>query len=140
MITGYTKPLYFLPFDHRASYTSGLFKWKAPLNVEQMVSVARSKHVIYAAFEQAIADGVVPKNHLGILVDEEFGVDILRDAANKGYITAASVEKSGQEEFDFIYGKTLRSTSRPCSRHLPKCSCDTTRTDPRRSTRARSTG
>jgi myo-inositol catabolism protein IolC len=104
MITGYTQPLYFLPFDHRGSYISGLFKWKEPLNVEQMVSVARSKHVIYAAFERAVADEVVPKNHLGILVDEEFGVDILRDAVNKGYITATSVEKSGQEEFEFAYG------------------------------------
>src|SRR5215470_10996077 len=34
MITGYTKPLYLLPFDHRASYISGLFGWKEPLNVE----------------------------------------------------------------------------------------------------------
>lgn len=104
MITGYTKPLYFLPFDHRGSYISGLFKWKEPLNVEQTVSVSRSKHVIYAGFERAVADEVVPKNQLAILVDEQFGVDILRDAANKGYITAASVEKSGQEEFEFAYG------------------------------------
>jgi hypothetical protein len=28
MITGYTRPLYLLPFDHRASYISGLFDWK----------------------------------------------------------------------------------------------------------------
>src|SRR5215470_101346 len=104
MITGYTKPLYFLPFDHRGSYISGLFKWKEPLNVEQMVSVARSKHVMYAAFERVVADGLVPKDDLGLLVDEEFGVDILRDAAEKGYVRAASVEKSGQEEFEFAYG------------------------------------
>ena len=54
MITGYTRPLYLLPFDHRASYVSGLFGWKEPLNVEQMVTVANSKHVIYAGFQQAI--------------------------------------------------------------------------------------
>src|SRR5713101_3519294 len=104
MITGYTRPLYLLPFDHRASYISGLFGWKEPLNVEQMVTVASSKHVIYAGFQQAIADQV-PKDHVGILVDEEFGSAILRDAASKGYITAASVEKSGQEEFEFAYGE-----------------------------------
>jgi myo-inositol catabolism protein IolC len=104
MIAGYAKPLYFLPFDHRGSYVSGLFKWKEPLNVQQMVRVARSKQTIYAGFERAIADAVVPKDNLGILVDEQFGVDILRDATNKGYITAASVEKSGQEEFEFAYG------------------------------------
>src|SRR5260221_688982 len=104
MITGYTRPLYLLPFDHRASYISGLFGWKEPLNVEQMVTVANSKRVIYAGFQQAIADHV-PKDHVGILVDEEFGSAILRDAASKGYITVASVEKSGQEEFEFAYGE-----------------------------------
>jgi myo-inositol catabolism protein IolC len=104
MITGYTKPLYILPFDHRTSYISGLFGWKEPLNVEQMVTVANSKQVLYAGFQQAITDQV-PKDHVGILVDEEFGSAILRDAASKGYITATSVEKSGQEEFEFAYGE-----------------------------------
>src|SRR5260370_3116804 len=104
MITGYTRPLYLLPFDHRASYISGLFGWKGPLNVEQMVTVANSKHVIYEGFQQAIADHV-PKDRVGILVDEEFGSAILRDAASKGFITVASVEKSGQEEFEFAYGE-----------------------------------
>jgi myo-inositol catabolism protein IolC len=104
MIIGYTRPLYLLPFDHRASYISGLFGWKEPLNVEQMVTVAQSKHVIYAGFQQAIADQV-PKDRVGILVDEEFGSAILRDAVSKGYITVVSVEKSGQEEFEFAYGE-----------------------------------
>jgi len=102
--TGYTRPLYILPFDHRASYISGLFGWKEPLNVEQMVAVANSKQVIYAGFRAALADGV-PKDRVGILVDEEFGSVILREAISKGYITAVSVEKSGQEEFEFAYGE-----------------------------------
>ena len=106
MITGYTKPLYILPFDHRASYISGLFCWKEPLNTEQMVTVANSKQVIYEGFKQAIADHV-PKEHVGILVDEEFGSTILRDAVSHGFITAASVEKSGQEEFEFTYGENF---------------------------------
>jgi hypothetical protein len=37
MITGYTRPLYLLPFDHRASYISGLFGWKEPLNREHLL-------------------------------------------------------------------------------------------------------
>ena len=104
MITGYTRPLYLLPFDHRASYISGLFGWKELLTVEQMVTVTHSKRVIYDGFQQAIADHV-PKDCVGILVDEEFGSAILRDAASKGYITVVSVEKSGQEEFEFAYGE-----------------------------------
>src|SRR5258705_4369445 len=103
MITGYTRPLYLLPFDHRASYISGLFGWKEPLNSEQMATVADSKRVIYAGFQQALVDQV-PKDRVGILVDEEFGAAILRDAAGKGYTTALSVEKSGQKELEFAYG------------------------------------
>ena len=103
MITGYTRPLYILPFDHRTSYISGLFGWKEPLNVEQMVTVAHSKQVIYAGFQQAIADQVA-KDRVGLLFDEEFGSAILRDAASKSYITVAPVEKSGHEEFEFAYG------------------------------------
>jgi myo-inositol catabolism protein IolC len=104
MITGYTRPLYILPFDHRTSYVLGLFGWKEPLNAEQMVTVANSKQVIYAGFRQAIADHV-PQDRVGLLVDEEFGSTTLRDAASRGYITAMSVEKSGQEEFEFAYGE-----------------------------------
>jgi hypothetical protein len=99
MITGYTRPLSLLPFDHRASSISGLFGWKEPLNVEQMVTVANSKQVIYAGFQRAIADQM-PKDRVGLLVDEEFGAAILRDAVSKGSITVASVEKSGQEDIN----------------------------------------
>jgi len=69
-----------------------------------MVTVAHSKHIIYEAFQRAIADHV-PKDHVGILLDEEFGSAILHDAVSKGYITVVSVEKSGQEEFEFAYGE-----------------------------------
>jgi myo-inositol catabolism protein IolC len=100
MLTGYTKPLAILPFDHRASYTSGLFGWKEPLNVEQAQTVADSKWVIYEGFKKAR----IPKGEAGILVDEQYGVGIIRDATEQGTITAVSVETSGQDEFEFAYG------------------------------------
>ncbi|HEX7736930.1 MAG TPA: DUF2090 domain-containing protein [Ktedonobacteraceae bacterium] len=98
--TGYSRTLAILPFDHRASYISGLFGWKEPLNVEQAVRVAESKRVIYEGFQKAR----VPKEEAGILVDEQYGVGILRDARQQGTIMAVPVEKSGQDEFDFVYG------------------------------------
>ena len=99
-VTGYTKKLAMLPFDHRASYISSLFGWKEPLNVEQALTVAESKRVIYEGFQKAR----IPKEEAGILVDEQYGIGILRDAVQQGTITAVSVEKSGQDEFDFVYG------------------------------------
>ena len=45
------------------------------------------------------------KEKAGILVDEQFGASILRDAVAQGFITACPAEKSGQEEFEFEYGE-----------------------------------
>lgn len=104
MVNGYNKPLYILPFDHRHSYLKNLFNWQEPLGPEQTAEVAASKQVIYEGFKAAIANGV-PRDRVGILVDEEFGAAILRDAASHGAITCMSTEKSGQEEFEFQYGE-----------------------------------
>jgi 5-dehydro-2-deoxygluconokinase len=104
MTIGYDKPLYVLPFDHRATFSKNMFGWSGPLSAEQTAQIAAMKEVIYDAFRAAVADGV-PKNHAGILVDEQFGADILRDARKHGFISAAPAEKSGQDEFDFEYGQ-----------------------------------
>jgi len=65
--------------------------------------VIDSKRVIYDGFRQALLCGV-PSDLAGILVDEEFGADILLDASRNGYVTALSTEKSGSDEFEFEYG------------------------------------
>ena len=103
MTTGYDKPLYVLPFDHRGTFAKNMFAWKEPLAPEQTAQIAAVKQVIYDAFKTAVANGV-PRDHAGILVDEQFGADILRDAKKQGFITACPAEKSGQDEFDFEYG------------------------------------
>src|SRR5437762_5828714 len=103
MAIGYDKPLYILPFDHRGSFQVKMFGWKGTLTPEQTAEVAATKQVIYDGFKAAIAAGV-PKEKSGILVDEQFGAAILRDAVKGGYLTAAPAEKSGQNEFDFEYG------------------------------------
>jgi len=103
-IRGYRKPLYILPFDHRGSVETGMFGWKGALTSEQTAQIAAAKQVIYDGFQQAIANGA-HKAKGGILVDEQFGAAILRDAAEKGFTFACPAEKSGQEEFDFEYGE-----------------------------------
>jgi myo-inositol catabolism protein IolC len=104
MPNGYDKPLYILPFDHRHSYLSKLFQWQEPLTAAETAEVAASKQIIYEGFKAAAANGV-PLDRAGILVDEEFGSAILRDAVSHGVITCLPVEKSGQEEFEFEYGE-----------------------------------
>src|SRR5499427_1590549 len=104
MPRGYNRPLYILPFDHRGSFEFKMFGWTGSLTPDQTAQIADAKKVIYDAFKAAVASGV-PKSNAGILVDEQFGADILRDARVQGCITACPAEKSGQNEFDFEYGE-----------------------------------
>src|SRR5262249_2489164 len=74
------------------------------LSEAQTAEIAAAKRVVYDGFLSALAAGA-PKDKAGILVDEQFGAAILRDAVAAGIVTACSAEKSGQEEFDFEYGE-----------------------------------
>jgi myo-inositol catabolism protein IolC len=105
---GYDRPLYILPFDHRGSFQTKLFCWSGTLTADQTAQIAASKQVIYEGFRAALRDEV-PDQKAGILVDEQFGAAILRDAWSHGYTTACPAERSGQEEFDFEYGEDFAS-------------------------------
>ncbi|MGA7524605.1 MAG: DUF2090 domain-containing protein [Acidobacteriaceae bacterium] len=104
---GFENPLYILPFDHRHSFQTKLFGWNGSLTPGQTAAVAAAKRLVYDAFRTAIRTGDVPEGKAAILVDEQFGADILRDARREGYTTACPVEKSGQAEFDFEYGESF---------------------------------
>ena len=69
----------------------------------QREQIIDSKQLIYEGFGQALTQGV-PFDAAGILVDEQFGAAILRDACPRGCVTALSVEQSGADEFEFEYG------------------------------------
>ena len=101
---GFNEPLYVLPFDHRGSFQTKMFGWTGTLSADQTAEIASTKQVIYDGFKAALHAGV-PEQKAGILVDEQFGGAILRDARANGYTTACPAEKSGQEEFDFQYGE-----------------------------------
>src|ERR1700740_2279865 len=101
---GFNEPLYILPFDHRGSFQTKMFGWPGKISANETAEIAAAKQVIYDGFKAALQAGV-PERKAGILVDEQFGAAILRDAATDGYTTACPAEKSGQEEFDFEYGE-----------------------------------
>ena len=108
MPRGYDRPLYIQPFDHRGSFQTRMFGWQSPLSDAQTAEIAGAKQVIYEGFLAALADGV-PREKAGILVDEQFGAAILRDAASKNIVTACPAEKSGLAEFAFEYGEDFAS-------------------------------
>jgi myo-inositol catabolism protein IolC len=99
------KEILILAFDHRGSFKEKMFgiKDRQPTSDEKS-QIQEYKKVIFAGFCSALETGV-PKKIAGLLVDEEFGASILREAKKSGLTFAMPVEKSGQAEFDFEYGE-----------------------------------
>jgi len=103
------RQLLILAFDHRSSFTEKLFNIRGrPPTLEEKKEISEYKRNIFEGFKKAVDKGV-SKRTGGLLVDEEFGADILREAKTCGYVFAMPVEKSGQEEFDFQYGDRYRT-------------------------------
>jgi len=100
---GYEKSLFILAFDHRASLMKKLFGDGEP-TAEQKARFSDYKFLIYQGLEKGIELGV-PKEDAALLVEEEYGDKVLRDAKSKGYRFILTTEKSGQDEFEFQYGE-----------------------------------
>src|SRR5919201_1634398 len=100
---GYDRNLYILAFDHRGSFQKKFFGISGDPDPAETERISDAKTVIFEGFQKAIDDGA-PKDAGGILVDEQFGADIVRRAKKEGCLFAMPTEKSGQDEFDFQYG------------------------------------
>ncbi len=98
------KELLILAFDHRGSFLDKMFgiKGRQPTPEEKKM-IEDYKKMIFEGFRLATKTNVPPQI-AGLLVDEEFGTSVLRDAKKDGLTFAMPVEKSGQDEFDFEYG------------------------------------
>ncbi len=105
MELGYRKPLYILAFDHRGSFLK-LAGIRGQPTAEEARRVSDAKQVIYEGFLRAL-DAGAPRDAAGVLVDEQFGAEVARDARRRGVVFAMPVERSGQDEFDFEYGEAF---------------------------------
>ena len=103
MALGYDGKLYILAFDHRGSFQKKMFGIEGEPTSEETATIADAKHLIYEGMLEAVKRGA-EASATGVLVDEQFGGDIPRDAKAKSLELAMPVEKSGQNEFDFDYG------------------------------------
>lgn len=109
MELGYKKPLFVLPFDHRASFAKKMFGFDIKkLTKQQTQQIADFKQIIYNGFKLTV-DKKIAKESAAILVDEQFGDQILKDAGSQNYVVCLPVEKSGQKGFDFEYGVKFAS-------------------------------
>jgi len=100
--------LYILPFDHRSSFLKDILEVENRKPAEDEISKSRElKNIIYEAFKQAVKEGV-PKASAGILTDEWLGLGVLKKVKKDRFIFCLPVEKSGQNEFDFEFGKNYK--------------------------------
>ena len=106
MTLGYDKPLYILAFDHRGSFQKKFFGVAGEPNEQETATISDAKTVIYEGAKRALDEGV-PNAQAGVLVDEQFGAEIARDAKTTGVSLAMPVEKSGQDEFDFQFSEAF---------------------------------
>ena len=103
MELGYDGPLYILAFDHRGSFQKKFFGVTGEPTAQEVERISDAKHVIFEGFLHALDEGA-DRTSAGLLVDEQFGASVARQAKADGLILAMPVEKSGQDEFDFEYG------------------------------------
>jgi 5-dehydro-2-deoxygluconokinase len=103
MSLGYDGKLFILAFDHRGSFQKKMFGIEGDPDDEQTQTISDAKHLIWEGMQKA-AEAGLDESASGVLVDEQFGGDIPKEAKSHGFKLAMPVEKSGQPNFDFQYG------------------------------------
>lgn len=102
MTLGYEGKLYVLAFDHRGSFKK-MFGVGPDATPEQARRLESAKQLVWSGVQKAMEDGA-PRDSVGVLVDEEMGAQVAREAKEMGVKLAMPVEASGQSVFDFEYG------------------------------------
>lgn len=87
--------LYLLAVDHRGS-----FERMVGHDLEVLVA---AKMLVWRGFLDALAHGA-PRDAAGILIDEQYGSAVAREARKEGVVFAMPVEKTGRDEFEFEHG------------------------------------
>ncbi len=72
------------------------------LSTDEKETITKAKEMIYIAFRRAV-EREIPKQEAAILIDEEYGDKIIRNAISQEYNVILTAEKSGQKEFTFEY-------------------------------------
>ncbi|MEA1903612.1 MAG: DUF2090 domain-containing protein [Actinomycetota bacterium] len=102
MTLGYQGRLYILAFDHRGSFKK-MFGVGEDATPDQMARLQDAKRLVWDGVRHALDNGA-PQESVGVLVDEEMGSEVAREAKALGVSLAMPVEASGKPVFDFEYG------------------------------------
>jgi myo-inositol catabolism protein IolC len=97
-----TQELFILAFDHKEHFEQLVCRDPAQPTDAEVATIREAKALIHAAVRQTISGGI-DRSRAGILIDERYGADLARAAAADGLAFAMPVEKSDQQEFDFLH-------------------------------------
>src|ERR1700733_15783649 len=97
------QPLFILAMDHRDSFGRTLFGVRGTATPEQVTSMRGAKSMIFEAARQVIGEDL-GGGRLGVLVDEQLGADVARQAKQAGFVLAMPAEASGADRLTFEYG------------------------------------
>lgn len=99
--------LFILPFDHRSSFLRDILDLSRKPDKKEKEKIKKFKNIIFEGF-LSVANKEKYKSKFGILVDEEYGEEILKKAKKEKVIVCLPVEKSGEEELSLEYGKKFK--------------------------------
>lgn len=92
--------LYILAIDHRGS-----FEMMIGHDLDVLLG---AKRLVWRGFLDALAHGA-RREAAGLLIDEQYGSDIAREAREQDIIFAMPVEKTGRDEFEFEHADFSRA-------------------------------
>jgi myo-inositol catabolism protein IolC len=102
MSLGWTDPLLLFAFDHRSSFQKLLGVTPDAPEVDH-AKVRAAKRMVFDGFLAGL-DALGDTTGAAILVDEQYGADLVPLARERGALVAMPVERSGQDEFGLEYG------------------------------------
>ncbi len=102
------QPLFILAMDHRDSFGKTLFGVQGTATDEQLAGMRSAKSMIFEAAQRLVGTDL-GGGQLGILVDEQLGADVARQAKAAGFVLAMPAEVSGSDRFRFEYGDDFGS-------------------------------
>jgi myo-inositol catabolism protein IolC len=102
MPLGWTDPLLLFAFDHRSSFQK-LLGVAPDADDAAQAQVRAAKRVVFDGFVTGL-DRLSERRGAAILVDEQYGAELVALARERGALVAMPVERSGQDEFGLEYG------------------------------------
>jgi myo-inositol catabolism protein IolC len=91
----------------------------AATKAEVRERVCQTKRLAFAGFRHAIGNGV-DRQEVGVLVDEEYGAEIARQAAAEGILLSVPMERADCDVLELEYGDHALEHVKAISPDLPK--------------------